>query len=116
MRRRDFFTMVGGVAALPLTSRAQQPDRVPRVGVVSVQSRSVSFWRAFERRMAELGYQEGKNYTLEYLNVPSIDAYESSFRQIVANGLDIILATGPEIALKSAIASSTTIPIVMVAI
>ena len=66
--------------------------------------------------MAELGYQEGKNYTIEYLNIPNIDAYESGFRQIVARGVDIILATGPEISLKSAMASSGTIPIVMVAI
>jgi ABC-type uncharacterized transport system substrate-binding protein len=117
MRRRDFITIIGGAAAaLPLSARAQQPRASPRVGVVSAQPRSVSFWRAFEQRMAELGYQEGKNYTLEYLNLPSIDAYESSFRQIVASGLDIILATGPEIALKSAMASSGTIPIVMVAI
>ena len=116
MRRRDFIKIIGGAAALPLSSRAQQSDRALRIGVASVQPRSVSFWRAFEQRMAELGYQEGKNYTLEYLNLPSIDLYESSFRKIVASGPDVILATGPEIALKSAIASSATIPIVMVAI
>jgi putative ABC transport system substrate-binding protein len=116
MRRRDFMTMVGGAAALPLVSHAQEPDKILRIGTASTQPRSVPFWRAFEQRMNELGYQEGKNYRFEYLAVPDIDRYESGYREVAARGLDVIIASGPEIALKSAIASSNTIPIVMVAI
>ena len=116
MRRREFIAIVGGAAALPLAAHAQQPDKVLRIGTASTQPRTVPFWRAFDQRMTELGYQEGKNYTFEYMAVPDVDSYEAGYRQIAARGLDIIIAGGPELALKSAIASAGTIPIVMVAI
>src|SRR5262249_31551808 len=46
----------------PPVARAQQ--RVPlRVGASSVQSRSIPIYVAFVKRMAELGYEEGKNFT-----------------------------------------------------
>jgi putative tryptophan/tyrosine transport system substrate-binding protein len=66
--------------------------------------------------MTELGYQEGKNYTLEYLAVSEAGGYQAGYRQIAARGVDVMIAGGPELALKSAIASAATIPIVMVAI
>jgi putative ABC transport system substrate-binding protein len=116
MRRRDFITIVGGAATLPLASHAQQPDKILRIGTASTQPRTVPFWLAFDQRMTELGYQEGKNYTFEYLAVPDVDSYEAGYRQIAARGLDIMIASGPELALKSAIASAGTIPIVMIAI
>jgi putative tryptophan/tyrosine transport system substrate-binding protein len=116
MRRRDFITIVGGAAALPLASHAQQPGKILRVGTASTQPRTVPFWSAFDQRMTELGYQEGKNYTFEYLAVPGVDEYEAGYRQIAARGLDVMIASGPELALKSAIASAGTTPIVMIAI
>jgi ABC-type uncharacterized transport system substrate-binding protein len=116
MRRRDFITIVGGAATLPLAAHAQQPDKILRIGTASTQPRTVPFWLAFDQRMTELGYQEGKNYTFEYLAVPYVDSYEAGYRQIAARGLDIMIASGPELALKSAIASAGTIPIVMIAI
>jgi putative tryptophan/tyrosine transport system substrate-binding protein len=66
--------------------------------------------------MAMLGYQDGKNYTFVYVNVPKIEDYESGFRQLAARGVDILVASGTEISLKSALASSDTTPTVMVAI
>jgi putative ABC transport system substrate-binding protein len=66
--------------------------------------------------MAELGYQEGRNYTFDFLNVAKIEEYEQNYRQLVTRDVDIIAASGPEISLKSALASSRTKPIVMVAI
>jgi putative tryptophan/tyrosine transport system substrate-binding protein len=116
MQRRKFITLVGGAAvAWPLKSRAQS-DRMLRVGTASTQPRSSTLWKSFEQRMAELGYQEGKNYTFDYLNVPKIEEYETGYRQLATRGVDIVVASGPEISLKSALASSTAKPIVMVAV
>jgi putative ABC transport system substrate-binding protein len=116
MQRRNFITLVGGAAAAwPLTLRAQS-DRMLRVGTASTQPRSSILWKSFEERMAELGYQDGKNYTFDYLNVPKIEEYETGYRQLADRGIDIVVASGPEISLKSALASSNTKPIVMVAV
>ena len=66
--------------------------------------------------MTELGYQDGKNFVFELITAQNIDGYEPGYRELVTRNVDIILAPGPEIALKSALATSTTIPIVMIAI
>jgi putative tryptophan/tyrosine transport system substrate-binding protein len=61
MRRREFIALVGGAAtARPNAARAQQAEKILRVGTASTQPKSSSLWKAFEQRMAELGYQEGQ--------------------------------------------------------
>lgn len=116
MKRREFIALIGAAAASPLAARAQQAGKMLRVGTASTQPRSSPLWKAFEQRMAELGYQEGTNYTFEYLNVPRVEEYETGFRKLAARDVDIFVASGPEISLKSALASSDTKPIVMVAV
>ena len=66
--------------------------------------------------MAELGWQDGKNFTFDLLRAPTIEAFTSGSEQLVAGKPDIVIASGPEIALKPALAATQTIPIVMVAI
>jgi putative tryptophan/tyrosine transport system substrate-binding protein len=87
-----------------------------RVGTVSVISRSASFWVGFERRMAELGYQERKNFTYDFLQDPNSEAWESGYREVVARKPDIIVAAGPELSLKSALAVTDKLPIVIIAV
>src|SRR5579872_5849304 len=116
MRRREFITLIGGAVTFPLSARAQYAGKMLRVGTASTQPRSSVIWKAFEQRMAELGYQDGTNYTFEHLNVPKIEEYETGFRKLATRGVDIIVASGPEISLKSALASSDSKPIVMVAV
>jgi putative tryptophan/tyrosine transport system substrate-binding protein len=116
VRRREFITIIGGAAVSPLAARAQQAGKMLRVGTASTQPRSSPIWKAFEQRMAELGYQEGNNYTFDYLNVPTVEEYETGYRKLAARDVDIIVASGPEISLRSALASSNTKPIVMVAV
>jgi putative ABC transport system substrate-binding protein len=117
MRRREFITFIGGAAAAwPLAARAQQPTKILRVGTVAGTPKSSPQWAAFERRMGELGYQEGRNFSFDFLQVASADEYEALYRKLAARAPDAILAIGPEIGLKSALAVTRTLPIVMIAI
>src|SRR6516162_7536552 len=60
MRRRDFITLLGGAAAWPLAAHAQQQPKMLRVGFVGIQPREAPVYTNFLKRMAELGYQEGR--------------------------------------------------------
>jgi hypothetical protein len=71
MRRREFITLLGGVAlACPLAARAQQGNRIKRLGVLSgyraddpeMMDRIVVFRQA----MQELGWSEGRNLQIDY--------------------------------------------------
>ena len=66
--------------------------------------------------MGELGYQEGKNFSFDFLQAASADEYEVLYRKLAAQTPDVILAIGPEIGLRSALAVTRTLPIVMIAI
>ena len=112
IRRRDFITLLGGAAAtsiagsLPL--RAQPQPRMLRVGFVGIQPRE--FYGAFLERMAELGYQEGGNFTFEYIPTPNIEGYETSYRELAARKVDVFLAVGNEPALVAARSASQGAP------
>jgi putative tryptophan/tyrosine transport system substrate-binding protein len=87
-----------------------------RVGTVSALQQSSPTWAAFMRRMAELGYQEGKTFAFDLVEAANEEQIENGYRTLTAREPDIIMATGPEIALKSALAATRTLPIVMIAI
>jgi putative ABC transport system substrate-binding protein len=117
LRRRDFIRLLGGVAAWPLAAGAQQPSNKPlHVGTAQVGPRGRPQMVAFEQRLRELGYVEGKNLSLEFINVEGqLDRYGDAMKELVRRNVDIVLAPGPEIALKSAVAATQTLPIVTIA-
>ena len=121
MRRRNFITLLGGAAAgafAPLReAAAQAPAAALRVGSCSQQPRATSFLQAFDLRMSELGYVEGRNYTLDYIDLQGrADRYDDAMQQLVARKADVLVSFGPEQSLKAALAATRSIPIVMVAI
>jgi putative ABC transport system substrate-binding protein len=115
--RRKFISALGSVAfAWPLAARAQQSEKMLRIGTANVQPRSAPQWVAFERRMADLGYLEGKNFNYDHVQISSTDAWEAGYRQVVGRNPDIVVAAGPELSLKSALTAADKLPIVMIAV
>ena len=114
MRRRNFIAgLASATAALPLAVQAQQPARL-RVGATSVQPRNAPIYAAFVKRMAELGYEEGKNFTFEFVQAANVTGYSAAFQEIANRGVDIMMATGPEENLRGAIAVARARPIVLI--
>src|SRR5260370_30003812 len=91
MKRRAFITLLGGaVAAWPLAARGQQPTML-RVGFVGIQPREAPVYTNFLKRMAELGYQEGRNFTFDYIQTPDVEGYERNYRALATRQVDVFL-------------------------
>jgi putative ABC transport system substrate-binding protein len=69
MRRREFITLLGGSAAWPLVARAQQPERMRRIGVLINLARDdpevAARLLAFRSSLRELGWLEGHNLQID---------------------------------------------------
>ena len=115
-RRELLATLGGAVAAWPLAARAQQQPKMLRVGFVGIQPRESPFYTNFLKRMAELGYQEGRNLTFDYIQTPDIEGYEKNYRELAARKVDVFLAVGNERALRGALSAADGKPIAFLAI
>jgi putative tryptophan/tyrosine transport system substrate-binding protein len=119
MRRREFIMLVGGAAAAwPLVARAQQPDRVRRIGVllrVNEGDRDTELdLQAFRKGLRDLGWTVGKNIQIEYryasADPAQMDVYAA---ELVGVPAEIILATG-SLAVAALRKVTQTTPIVFV--
>ena len=71
----------------------------------------------FIKRLGELGYVEGDTLIVEYINLEGhLDRYGEAMRELVRRRVDLIFALGQEDNLRAAMAATSTIPIVMLAI
>jgi len=67
-KRRELITLLSGAAAVwPLAARAQQSAKT-RVGIKSIQPRTSPIYAAFDQCLRELGYIEGQNLIVDFLN------------------------------------------------
>jgi putative tryptophan/tyrosine transport system substrate-binding protein len=66
--------------------------------------------------MAELGYQEGRNFTFDYIQTPDVEGYERNYRELAAHKVDVFLAVGTERALRAALLAAEGKPVVVLAI
>jgi putative ABC transport system substrate-binding protein len=116
MKRREFIKLVGGATLWPASLRAQEAPKMLRLGAVSGQPINSPFWQPFVLRMTELGYQEGRNFSFDLITATTFDEFDAGYRVLAGRNVDIVLASGPEISLKSALAHVRSKPIVMIAI
>jgi putative ABC transport system substrate-binding protein len=67
MKRREFITLLGGAATLPLSARAQQAAKLPTIGFLGGDAAGWTTWTAaFVKRLHELGWIEGRSIAIEY--------------------------------------------------
>src|SRR6266542_2812916 len=117
IKRREFITLLGGAAAAwPRAARAQLQPKMLRVGFVGIQPRESPLYANFLKRMAELGYQEGRNFAFEYIQTPDIEGYEKNYRELATRRIDVFLAVGNERALRAALSAAEGRPIAFLAI
>ena len=98
MQRRDFIKIVAGSAiAWPLAARAQQPERMRRVGVLMGRSANdpegQAFVAAFLQGLQELGWSDGRNVTIDirWFTGNNADARRYA-AELLALAPDVILA------------------------
>ena len=97
MRRREFIAGLGGAAAWPLAARAQQGDRIRRIGVLmhaaATEAEYQSFLTAFVQGLRQLGWIEGQNLRVEVRwNAGNAGLAQTYASQLIELTPDVILA------------------------
>ena len=123
MRRRQFITLLGGAAvAWPLTARAQQPDRVRRIGALvsggidvddlDMQTRI----GAFQQGLQQLGWADGRNFRIDVrMGGGDADRTRRYAEELVALAPDVILVTGAA-GVTPILKATRTVPVVFTSV
>jgi putative ABC transport system substrate-binding protein len=114
MKRREFITLVGGIAATwPLPARAQQPGKLPTIGFLGASTAAASrqATEAFLRRLHELGWIEGRTVMIEYRWAEGrSERYAEIAAEFVRLQVNVIVTVGG--AVSAVKAATSAIPIV----
>ena len=116
LQRREFIAGLGGVAAWPLSARAQQGDRVRRIGVLlggdENDPANEPFLSAFRQALADLGWTDGRNVRIDLRwGGDDINRLRALAQELVSLKPDIILTDGTP-ATVAVQRETPTIPIV----
>jgi putative ABC transport system substrate-binding protein len=116
MKRREFITLIGGVVAWPLAVRAQQTDRVRRIGMLihyaQTDREGQARMTAFLDTLQTLGWSDGRNMRIEYRwSAGDAGREKVSAAELVRSTPDVIVVAGWT-ALAELQTLTRTIPIV----
>jgi putative ABC transport system substrate-binding protein len=113
LKRREIIALVGAVA-WPFSAGGQQPERIPRIGVLNFvgEAEFGRYVHAFSTGMAERGYQDGKNVRFEVrYSDQNLEKLARNARELVAAKVDLIWVPGSTAA-QAAREATAVIPIV----
>jgi ABC-type uncharacterized transport system substrate-binding protein len=115
MRRREFISVLGGAAAWPLAARAQQPERLRRIGMLMAVANNAlgqARTKVFQQELERLGWTAGRNLLIEYRWAEGrAERYADIAAEFVRLNVDVIVAEGTPATLAAKQATSV-IPIV----
>jgi putative tryptophan/tyrosine transport system substrate-binding protein len=120
MRRREFISLLGGVAAWPLAAHAQQAQRMRRIGVLigfaETDPDVKSWFAAFRGALAKLGWTEGSNFQIELRWASDdLDRMKAFAKELVDLRPDAILSVTTPVT-NALVRETQTIPIVIVTV
>src|SRR5258707_6447710 len=100
MKRRDFITLLGGAATWPLAARAQQPDRVRRIGALigAAENDPEAPRRVgeFRQALAKLGWSEGRNVVIDFRwGAGDPNRMRAQAKELIGLTPDVIVAESP---------------------
>jgi hypothetical protein len=118
MRRRDFITSLGGAAFWPLAARAQQPERMRRIGVLmntaSDHANGQARIAAFLQELQQLGWTDGRNVRVDTRwGAADAERIRKYAAELVSLSPDVILASGTP-TLEALLPATRTVSIVFV--
>jgi putative ABC transport system substrate-binding protein len=114
VKRREFIMLLGGTVAWPLAARAQQPGRLPTIGVLGTATASVwgPWTAAFVQRLREFGWIDGRTVAIEYRWAEGREERHGEIvAELVRRKVDVILTAGA--AAPAAKQATSVIPIVL---
>jgi putative ABC transport system substrate-binding protein len=116
LKRREFITLLGGTAAWPLAARAQQGERMRRVGMLlglAEQGEEAKLRvQAFRLGLRDLGWNEGRNVVLDYrYGASDLDLIKQYVKELVGQSPDVIVGNSSPV-LAALHQATTSIPIV----
>jgi|SRR5262245_25572789 len=118
MRRREFISFIGGAAAWSITARAQQAERLRRIGMLTngleTDAETVARVAAFRKGLQELGWGPG-NLQIDIRHSPDNDELRERAKELVRLTPDVVLAGGPS-SVMALLKVSRTVPIVFAAV
>jgi putative tryptophan/tyrosine transport system substrate-binding protein len=118
LERREFIAILGGAAAWPLAARAQQRERMRRIGVILGGARNTdrSDVAAFQQALQQLGWIDGGNVQIDYrFGLGNAADVRRHTAELIALAPDVILAAGASV-MAPLLQATRALPIVFVAV
>jgi putative tryptophan/tyrosine transport system substrate-binding protein len=119
MRRREFITLVGGAAAWPLAARAQQGERVRRIGVLLYAAAADQEYQArlaaFAQTLTHLGWSDGHNLRID-TRWATADDIRRHAAELAASAPDVLVAGTGSATVAPLLQATRTVPIVFVVV